>query len=363
LEKWLTHFPGAASLPFKLRPATLYSVTDLYDKYIPTEPSSRTATYDWRTYKWFFDTKLGKPRTLSIAEAMAARLHDAAIEHSINAYLRAANTSVVGFMGGHDLKRSDVAYVQVVHMARALKRAGLLIVTGGGPGLMEAANLGAFLAPYSDDQLNGALIKLKAIPDSAGKNTDDWLRTAAEVRGDLLGDWRAVAKPGSASIGIPTWLYGNEPPNIFATAIGKYFFNSVREDGLINVASGGIVFGPGSAGTVQEVFQDATLNYYTYGKYKATPMVFLGKDFWDPARFDGTTPPPLDANRKPVFPLAQSLARKGNPPFEHLLLLSDDPNEIVAFLLRNNHIWRTASDVRLADIRLAMTTQQASVAG
>jgi predicted Rossmann-fold nucleotide-binding protein len=309
LETWLAQFPGSANLPFKLRPGTLYSITDLYDKYDPAEPSSLTATYDWRTYNWFFDTKVGKPRTLDIAEAMAARLHDAAIEHSINAYLRAANTSVVGFMGGHDVKRTDAAYVQVVHMARALKQAGLLIVTGGGPGLMEAANLGAFLAPYddNDDRLSGALSKLEKTPDSSGASTKDWLRTATEARSYILrGDWKARALPGSASLGIPTWLYGNEPPNLFATAIGKYFFNSVREDGLVNVASGGIVFGPGSAGTVQEVFQDTTLNYYTYGKYKATPMVFLGKDFWDPACFDGATPPPLDANRKPVFPLVQS---------------------------------------------------------
>jgi predicted Rossmann-fold nucleotide-binding protein len=355
LEKWLAKFPGSEHLPFKLRPATLYSINDLYDTYNPTDPSSWAGTYDFRTYNWFFDTTVGKPRKLSIVEAMAARLHDAAIEHSIDDFLRAANTKAVGFMGGHDVARTHGAYVQVVHMARALRRAGLLVVTGGGPGLMEAANLGAFLAPYDDDRLNRALLTLKQIPDAGGKNADGWIRTAVEVRGDLLGHWRATASPESASLGIPTWLYGHEPPNLFATAVGKYFFNSVREDGLINVASGGIVFGPGAAGTVQEVFQDATLNYYTFNKYKATPMVFLGRDFWDPARFDGAAPKPLDENRKPVFPLVQSLARKGHPSFENLLLLSDDPDEIIAFLLRTETELKAASDLRLADIRLAMT--------
>lgn len=88
---------------------------------------------------------------------------------------------------------------------------------------------------------------------------------------------------------------------MFATVIGKYFYNSVREDGLVTIASGGLIFGKGEAGTVQEVFQDATLNYYR-SDYTPTPMVFLGKDFWHPAKYDGSTPAPLDPLRKPVYP-------------------------------------------------------------
>ena len=42
--------------------------------------------------------------------------------------------------------------------------------------------------------------------------------------------------PESVSLGIPTWYYGNEPPNLFASHAGKYFFNSVREDGLVSIA-------------------------------------------------------------------------------------------------------------------------------
>ncbi len=60
------------------------------------------------------------------------------------------------------------------------------------------------------------------------------------------------------SIGIPTWLYGHEPPAPFATHIAKYFANSVREDGLLTIAKHGVIFAPGSAGTTQEIFQDAT---------------------------------------------------------------------------------------------------------
>ena len=81
------------------------------------------------------------------------------------------------------------------------------------------------------------------------------------------------------SLGIPTWLYGHEPPNAFATAIAKYFANSVREDGLLAIAKAGVIYSPGSAGTIQEIFQDACQNHYiTQGV--ASPMVFLGSAYW-----------------------------------------------------------------------------------
>jgi hypothetical protein len=77
------------------------------------------------------------------------------------------------------------------------------------------------------------------------------------------------------SIGIPTWLYGHEPPAPFATHIAKYFANSVREDGLLAIARHGVIFAPGSAGTTQEVFQDAAQNHYAnQGVY--SPMIMFG---------------------------------------------------------------------------------------
>jgi predicted Rossmann-fold nucleotide-binding protein len=89
----------------------------------------------------------------------------------------------------------------------------------------------------------------------------------------------------------------------------------VREDGLLNVATGGVVYTPGSAGTVQEVFQDYTKNHYgSLGP--AAPMVFLGKDFW--------------ANEVPAAPLVQQLAR--GRPNERWLLVTDDIDEAVALL-------------------------------
>jgi predicted Rossmann-fold nucleotide-binding protein len=81
------------------------------------------------------------------------------------------------------------------------------------------------------------------------------------------------------TLGIPTWFYGHEPPNPFPTHVAKYFRNALREDTLLHVCDGGIVFLPGAAGTVQEIFQDACENYYAEPD-RRTPMVLVGKDYW-----------------------------------------------------------------------------------
>ncbi|WAC67552.1 LOG family protein [Agrococcus sp. SL85] len=78
---------------------------------------------------------------------------------------------------------------------------------------------------------------------------------------------------------MPTWHYGHEPPNAFATAIAKYFQNSVREDILLRVANGGVVVMPGAGGTVQEIFQDACENSYA-AEGAWAPLVLLGERFW-----------------------------------------------------------------------------------
>ena len=50
---------------------------------------------------------------------------------------------------------------------------------------------------------------------------DDWLAAARDVR--------AAVREGAPSLGIPTWFYGHEPSNLFATAVAKYFRNALRE--------------------------------------------------------------------------------------------------------------------------------------
>ena len=52
-----------------------------------------------------------------------------------------------------------------------------------------------------------------------------------------------------------------------------------REAILLAVCDAGIVFLPGAAGTVQEVFQDACENYYA-DPATVAPMVLVGHDYW-----------------------------------------------------------------------------------
>ena len=114
---------------------------------------------------------------------------------------------------------------------------------------------------------------------------------------------------------------------MFATDIAKYFENSLREEGLLALALGGVVFARGNAGTVQEVFQDACQNYYRTYQGTRSPMILLGRDYWNPR-----TPPSPDPSdrRKPLYPLLERLAiEKG---FTEDLLLTDDTNQVLQFL-------------------------------
>ncbi len=239
--------------------------------------------------------------------ALSRRLHDHGIAEALRDVLAQAGPPVA-VMGGHQLPRDSEGYRAAVALGQALgrSRAGFTVLTGGGPGAMEAVPLGVRL---SDEDIRAALRELAAAP-TFGPSVMDigrWLAAACRV------ELPATGKP--RTIGIPTWFYGHEPPNRFVSSHAKYFANSVREDGLLTVATGGVVYTPGSAGTVQEVFQDYTQNHYgSLGP--PAPMVFLGKDFW--------------LNDVPAAPLVQQLA-KGRPT-ERWILVTDDRDEAVALL-------------------------------
>ena len=70
-----------------------------------------------------------------------------------------------GVMGGHALDRDAAFYRTVAVTGRMLTRAGFTVTTGGGPGVMEAANLGAWMAPFDDAALDEALAMLAEAPN------------------------------------------------------------------------------------------------------------------------------------------------------------------------------------------------------
>jgi predicted Rossmann-fold nucleotide-binding protein len=327
LAAWLKAMPKTNAI-FPIDRQTLYRVPEIYKGFDPKHPDSWRQSYDYRNYLWFMKGK--RPRKLDRGETIAARLHDTGIGEAIDAFLTKLNRRVVGFMGGHDTLRTDPAYYEIARIARALRAKGFTIVTGGGPGLMEAANFGAFMAAFPLTEFDRQLKTLHGAPDF--KDFRGWLGTAAKVRKNLLHGWDGAEPRRGWSLGVPTWLYGHEPPNMFASHSGKYFFNSVREDGLVSIANGGIIFGPGSAGTVQEVFQDATLNYYRTKHQRPTPMILFGSDFWNPTLEGDLAAKTPSPGRKPVLPLLRKLGHDAH--FLDAITIADKQEDIIALVAR-----------------------------
>ena len=280
-------------------PNHLYSPEELYEGFNPDQPSSYEKCYDGRVYRHFL--KKGKYAT-DVKETLARTLHDHSISDCLQDYLsRFDEHKLIGVMGGHGLSRLDQAYSQVVRFSKRLAEAGFLMISGGGPGAMEATHLGAWMAGRSEEELQEALSIMSVAPHFTDKL---WLSSAFEVR-------KRFPNLGYESLGVPTWLYGHEPSTPIATHIAKYFKNSIREDGILSISKGGIIYTPGSAGTLQEIFQEAVQNHYLTFGY-ASPMIFMGKQFW--------------TEDVPVWPLIMDLVEKGR--YKNLILcLTDDAGE------------------------------------
>ena len=120
-------------------------------------------------------------------------------------------------------------YHQAWYLGNMLAKAGITMITGGGPGIMAAANRGA-------------------------------------------------QEAGGESIGLNITLPMEQKPNPYITKLVsfKYFF--VRKVMLVKYSHAFVVF-PGGFGTLDEIFETATL--MQTGKIEAFPIVTMGGAFWE----------------------------------------------------------------------------------
>src|SRR5438034_11246864 len=297
--------------PFDPLRKGLYTADELMQGYTPAHPDG---ALDRRIARHF--VAAGGRNPPSAAEAIAQRLHDFGIDRALTAWLSGAGGTapkVVGVMGSHSTRRDDPQYALVAELGWQLARAGFLVATGGGPGLMEAANLGAFLSNHADSgALDSAIAMLKKAPayesDPAG-----YIDATRRVRAD--------ESNGATSLGVPTWVYPDEPVNLFSSHIAKYFSNSMREEGLIAIGSHGVVIASDSPGTVREIFQAAEQDSYWVGN-RRSPMILLG------------------ARGASAFELLTAYARRDG--YADLIRSFANPREAIDFIVRTPPVTRPA---------------------
>jgi predicted Rossmann-fold nucleotide-binding protein len=281
-------FPAVTGAPINPYRARLYSPEELYEGL----ERGYAATPDWRAYSWWLEPS---GRT-DVFATMLRAVHDDSVSDALSETLEGRR--VVGVMGGHAVSRGSATYRQAAVLGRGLAATGAVVLTGGGPGAMEAASLGARLHEQPAPVLDQAIDRLAAVPDFAPDVTA-WATVGMQVR-------RAWPAPmNAAAVGVPTWFYGHEPSTPLASGHAKLFSNAVREDLLLAGSTAGLVVLPGAAGTVQEVFQATTHNFYATAEH-VVPTVLVGVEHW--------------TRTLPVWPLLQRLG-EARPMGEHIHLV------------------------------------------
>ncbi len=134
----------------------------------------------------------------------------------------------VSIFGSARTKPNDLLYKQAVEIARAFAEAGFAVITGGGGGIMEAANKGA-------------------------------------------------SEGGGRSVGLNIQLPFEQKPNAFANVKLDFHYFFIRKVMFIKYAAAYIGL-PGGFGTLDEIFEVITL--IQTRRIKPFPIILAGSDYW-----------------------------------------------------------------------------------
>jgi hypothetical protein len=151
----------------------------------------------------------------------------------------------VAIFGSARLPESSPYYEMARSVSEGLSRAGWAIITGGGPGIMEAANRGA---RDGEEELNRTTTP-GAVPPVDGR----------------------------LSVGLNIELPFEQGTNAYVDlAINfRYFF--CRKTNFVKYSSGFVIL-PGGFGTMDELFEALTL-VQTH-KIENFPIVLMGSEYW-----------------------------------------------------------------------------------
>ena len=134
----------------------------------------------------------------------------------------------VSIFGCARLKKNNKYYRLAQKVSEALSKEGFSVITGGGPGIMEASNLGA-------------------------------------------------RKGKGKSIGLNIVLPQEQVPNKYANVSMTFDYFFARKVMFVKYACGYVIF-PGGFGTMDEVFEALTL--IQTGKISNFPVILVGKKYW-----------------------------------------------------------------------------------
>ena len=134
----------------------------------------------------------------------------------------------VTVFGSARVPETDPTYRKAMRVGRLLVQNGFAAVTGGGPGIMEAVNKGAFEA-------------------------------------------------GGISVGLNIELPQEQKPNAFQNRQLHFHYFFIRKVCFVKYASGFVMF-PGGFGTLDELFEAITL--IQTGRIPQFPVALVGRDYW-----------------------------------------------------------------------------------
>jgi uncharacterized protein (TIGR00730 family) len=134
----------------------------------------------------------------------------------------------VSVFGSARVAETDPVYEMAREVGRHLAEAGFAVITGGGPGVMEAANRGA-------------------------------------------------AEAGGKSVGLSIHLPKEQASNPYANVRIDFRYFFIRKVMFVKYAVAYIIL-PGGFGTMDELFEALTL--IQTSRIKPFPVILLGKDYW-----------------------------------------------------------------------------------